>query len=511
MNDNNKYITALMLLPLLYSAVLVAHASPNAIDNTVYFKSQIKDDSQCSLSVKQGRLVFPAAITNPATSCPDAFAWKKFIEAIKAEFWKNWAYDAYNWPAKPYAMCAKGSKASSCCAPSNPNNPGYKNTNNPGIHCPYYPEDHLARRQQPLTVGKPAFKQHFNIPHTLKTSIIDKLDPGRVIRQEMAEVVYRNRPMWAYTFKNNLYNQEGLAKRFELTKTTINSNAPYRAIGVRIEYPIGSVMFKSDWLHEDEAKKLGLHNNKKHPYITQYMKSLVGDNDSGQFRTGLHYLVAITAASKDLPNWHWYAIEHVDNLGRCDYIGCNDSFGYNTADKVPKGYAKNYTKPRTTSDGLKSASSIFVTGKKYPSGKISNALKKIYHDLGIATQAFKNQKQPTVNNKAWLSYRLKGTQTDFVTKQGVNTVMGNSVTEGGFVNSSSCMTCHAQATINSAGQPAITSIGFSSELNLFGYRRSSNGTPKSSWFYTPGTNSLNAMQVDFVWGILFAQELAVPN
>jgi len=484
---------------------------PNAIDNSVYFKSQVKDSPQCSLSVKDNRLVFPSSVTNPAMSCPDAFAWKMFLNAIKAEFWKNWAYDAYNWPKSPYALCSANYVSSSCCAPGSKANPGYNNTSNPGVHCPYYPGDHLASGKQIITTGKPSFKQHFYQTSIGNSSIINKIDPGRVIRQEMAEVVYRNRQMWAYTFENNLYNTNGLAHKFKTQKDAINSNAPYRPVGVRIEYPIGSVMFKSDWLYEAEAKKLGMHNNSEHPYITQYMKSPVGDNDSHRFREGIHYLVAITAASKDLPSWHWYAIEHVDNPGRCDYTGCNDSYGYTTANVIPKGFAKNFTKPLMQSDGLKSASPIFVTGEVYQSGKINPELNTIYKKLGIAITNNKNPKQPSIGNRAWLSYRLKGTQTEFVTVDGVKTVMGNSVTEGGFVNSSSCMTCHSQASVNAAGRPGVNSIGFSSQLNLFGYPRSTNGVPHPDWFYQTGTNTPQAVQTDFVWGILFAQDIVQPK
>jgi hypothetical protein len=32
-------------------------------------------------------------------------------------------------------------------------------------------------------------------------------------------------------------------------------------------------------------------------------------------------------SSKDIPNWIWATFEHVGNPGRCDYTGCNDSYG----------------------------------------------------------------------------------------------------------------------------------------------------------------------------------------
>ena len=36
-----------------------------------------------------------------------------------------------------------------------------------------------------------------------------------------------------------------------------------------------------------------------------------------------------------LPNWHWYAFEHVNNLGRCDFTGCNDSYGFKKTVSIP--------------------------------------------------------------------------------------------------------------------------------------------------------------------------------
>ncbi|MCG8493974.1 MAG: hypothetical protein MI743_20340 [Sneathiellales bacterium] len=205
---------------------LSSHAAPNAIDDAVYFRSQIKDSPQCTLNVDNGKIAFPASVTNPAASCPDAFAWKKFVEAIQSEFWQNWSYDAYSWPQEPYALCSDKDDPASCCAPTSNDNPGYQNADNPGLHCPYYPGDHIGSGSKTLTVGKPPLKQHFSQIQTAHPSIMDKLDPGRVIRQEMAEVVYRNKPMWSYIFNNDLYNTNGLADKFNQIETAIADHAP---------------------------------------------------------------------------------------------------------------------------------------------------------------------------------------------------------------------------------------------------------------------------------------------
>lgn len=510
MTKINNYLRSILRVCFTASFLFVsacAFSETDSLTQSMYFKSKVNDAANCKMMAEKGTLVFSKEITNPAITCPDAFAWKKLIEAIQSEFWDNWAYDAYTYPSKPYPLCT-GKNTKNCCDPSSNSNPGYKDAINPGNHCPYYPAAHANKKsqKQPLIRGKSPFKQHFSQTQTAHKTLVDKIDPGRVIRQEMAEVVFRNHPMWKYNFKNNLYNTNGLADVFNDRVKDIKKNAPYHKSNGGIDFPWDSVMFKTDWLHEDEAKKLGLTQNKKNPYITMYMSSSTGDNDPGVFREGLHYLMAITAASKDLPNWHWYAIEHVNNLGRCDYTGCNDSFGYYSSDDVPKGYAKNYVAPKTINDGLKQSSPIFETGKPYPVEKITPELAAIFKQLSIGQKDDGNAKKPSVGDRAWLSYRLKGIQTEFVTNEGIDTVMGNSVTEGGFVNSSSCMTCHAQATVNDSGV-ASQSIGFSNKMNLIGYPQSSNGAPENGWFYYPGATTPLNVKTDFVWGILFAQPL----
>jgi hypothetical protein len=492
-------------------------ANKPGIDQALHFHSQIRDLPDCDLTVTDGTPDFGAQVSNPAASCPDAFAWLSLLETIKAEFWADWAYDGFTFPAEPYKLCAEGDDPSTCCSTAaGAANPGYDDAGNPGKHCPYFPGDHEGTA---VTRADEAFKQHFSQFQTAHSTIVAQVDPGRVIRQEMAEIVYRNRPLWSYLFENDLYNTNGLAARFQAYAQQIEDNAPYRPQGLRISVPGLSVMFKTDWLHVDEARALGLDpDNTEHPYVTMDLNSAVGDNDPGNFVEGRHILVAITAASKALPNWHWYAIEHVDNPGRCDYTGCNDAFGYtntnlpdNAVSDGGVALAGNYIKPHTQSDGLKDSRPIFDTGKPYASGTITPALKALYEGLGVGTGSDADPATPSVGDPAWFSYRLKGSQSDFVTSKGLETVVGNSVTEGGFVNSSSCMTCHAQAAVDASGGIAIGSVGFSHRLNLFGYQQSAFGPPELSWYYTPGTDALKAMQVDFVWGILFANELTTPD
>lgn len=192
----------LLSLALLGGA---AAAQPSSIDNTIYFRSDVKDDPACrdlTFDAQTQGYVWPDAIANPAITCPDAFGWTQFIDAVRAEFWSNWSFDTFIWPLQPLALCTDGGE--NCCDPNSSTNPGYDDPDNPALHCPYFPGDHgglstLSRAGQSHEVSPPVH------------GIIAQTDPARELREEEAEIVYRNRPFFEYVFTNNLYNQEGLA------------------------------------------------------------------------------------------------------------------------------------------------------------------------------------------------------------------------------------------------------------------------------------------------------------
>ena len=166
-------------------------------------------------------------------------------------------------------------------------------------------------------------------------------------------------------------------------------------------------------------------------------------------------LVALHVISKDLPNWTWATFEQMDNPNRCKVLGCHDSFG------VTSG------------------------------GEVSSALLAMFRAAGLGPQ--------------WQYYRLDGAQTDFTDSTGIPTLLGNSITEDGFVATSSCMTCHARSTIGPtpAGQRA-------NRLSVFDPNnpgQSNNGAPNPTWFYTDPTKPATRkyLQLDFLWSLRKAQ------
>lgn len=489
---------------------------PNDIDHAMRAYSGVRDAAACAMSVEDGRILVDPAISNPAMSCPDMFSWKLFAEAVQQEFWKHWAADEQTWPAEPYALCGAGEDPAVCCTPGANDNPGYDDADNPALHCPYFPGEATAaggappRRAQPLSK---AHSTHFH--HALRRVTpqeIDALDPGRILRQSMAEVVFRNRPLFDYVFEHNLYNREGLAAVFAEAARVMSADAPYRSANAggasaRIDFPIDAVMIKSNWMHRDRAEALGIEEDPQAPFVKMTLTSAVTDNNAQIFEPGEHWLLAFHLSSKDIPNWVWLTFEHVHNLGRCDYTGCNDSYGYRSADATPAGSADNFTRPHTMADELPISSPVFDPGRVYPDGEIRAGLDALLSGLGIGGGAAGDPAMPSAADPAWRSYRLKGSQVGFVQSDGWRNLLGNSVTEGGFVSSSSCMTCHARAHVGSDGFPSVLGV-FENDVDTIGYGRGPVGVPDPNWFFTSQQPpALQALQTDFVWGFFFAKAL----
>ncbi|MHA6846145.1 hypothetical protein [Ralstonia syzygii] len=544
-----------MLLP-------VAHAQarePNGIDYSMYYLADVHDNEHCKMEVdKNGKWSVDQRISNPAMTCPDMTSWRLFATVVRDKFWSDWADEEQNWPQEPWPLCSSKTDTN-CCAP-------HSSKNDPQ-HCPIFPRD--ARDRSPellkavapaLRIGRPALTQHlqelaspvaldkmmaeFKASRSLRAlasetpeceaSMVDKLVPktyesiGRVIRQTNSEITIRNRAFHDYLFENNLYNSNGIAAVFAANDENQQKNAPY-AVDSRsasqgqpaklgkIDFPPDAIMIKSNWLYEGIAKKLGIANTSEKPFITQKMITQVTDQNRKPIckLTGVHYLMAFHISSKDIPNWVWTTFEHIAMPGRCDFIGCNDSYGYASTDPLPSGVARNYIAPRVKSDGLiMSPAFVFDHDQPYPTEKIRSGLDQVFKKLGIGTAASTNSDQPSISDLGWRSYRLKGSQVDFTNAMGRKTVLGNSITEAGFMNNSSCITCHARAGIHVESNEAdfLRLSIFNKDQSDYGYALSYHGIPNPSWFHNDnGHGTLDVLQVDFVWGFFNASPVVAPT
>ncbi len=518
-------------LALTTSSVLLvgapAHAQPNPVGFALYFDSEVRDAAECAMRVENGEVVIDKQVINPSMSCPDMFSWKLFVEVVRQEWWTDWASDEQTWPQKPFKLCADGKPGPDCCLPGNKSNPGYEQAENPAVNCPYFPGDHQElleslvpprRLRQPIGAHA-IFLGQGGLANGLMTLLgkPGEPEPGRVIRQEVGEITVRNKPMFDYIFRNDLYNSQGIARVFARNQGNLASKAPYQASNPagnlsKIDLPIPAVMIKSNWLFHEFAKELGLRDDPAAPYIKKNMTTTLGT----KVYTGEHWLVAFHISTKDIPQWVWTTFEHVNNPGRCDFTGCNDAYGYAAPDARPAETVNNFTAPYVRNDGLQTASVIFDLGKTYSSGPISRGLAAIFNATGMGSTPQAGM-EPRPTDKGWLSYRLKGSQVNFTNAMGRATRLGNSITEGGFMATSSCITCHARAAVAATGnnnQPLTVPLGVFhyDELSEVGYRQSARGIPDKDWFHGSGARpSLQALQTDFLWGMpFFAQALATP-
>lgn len=524
-------------------------------------------------------------ITNPAMTCPDMFSWKLFAEAVQDNFWSRWADEQQNWPAEPYPLCQSGQTpaTSSCCQPGNSANSSSHCPVFPGARYPtqlqafakatgdaavdqarraelnrhtripfHHQLNSLHKASMPQAVsasnGTPscnAVPQNGRtvdlVPAILKTfKPADAQSVGRIIRQTNAELTIRNQPFHDYLFRNNLYNADGALKVFFANQANLQQDAPYHRASVEakpgqpselvtIDLPADAVMIKSNWVHYQLINALGLPADSR-AYASKYLSTQInlaalGLSDQPQAQCNLlgpHYLVAFHISSKDTPNWVWTTFEHINLPGRCDTIGCNDAYGYRSADARPAGTFDNYVKPNQQSDRLNDSSIVFKPDAGYPVEAIRPEWQQLLAQLQIGTTVDKDPHEPASTDRAWLNYRLKGSQVDFVNAVGQPTLLGNSVTEAGFMDGSSCISCHSRAGVagleqkpgekvkaNSVIQHFLALSVFETSLTDFGYFRSHNGIPHADWYYRDNNSNpqLEVLQTDFVWGFLNAQPL----
>ncbi|MER8640186.1 hypothetical protein [Mesorhizobium sp. M1365] len=246
----------------------------------------------------------------------------------------------------------------------------------------------------------------------------------------------RNKATFDFIVGQNLWSRAGLADRFK-------SGQPIIA-------PSESIEVKADWLtaSADDSKRYHVS---------------VDCNGKSWKLVGLHII------SKALPNWSWATFEHVDNAGRCDFIGCHDSYGATVSSTSP----------------LQSAEGEPVVGGTYPADA---TCKKTEPLTGIFTAAGLDQ-------AVWGNYCLKGSQVDFTTLAGEPTRLGNSVTEKGFVRTSSCMSCHSRASTDAGG----LSVLFPGFVKLVGEAAQENsegpiGSPDPFWFKATDLQVLSSRQ-----------------
>jgi hypothetical protein len=204
--------------------------------------------------------------------------------------------------------------------------------------------------------------------------------------------------------------------------------ARFTAGDANLNFPPNAKLVKARWRTIDESQKPRYH-----------WAEVTLPNGSREVwgLTALHIL------TKDLPNWFWATFEHID------------------------------TKP----------ASPLSPGWELPSVD-RHACPTPPHGCEQAPEGLGLQ------GTKWEHYRLRGTQVDFVTPMGVPTALSNSQLE--VLQNSSCMTCHAMATIDGEGR----ALGF----------QFLKGVPQPSWFQNSAGQRIY-MQQDFVFSLTRASRM----
>jgi hypothetical protein len=282
-------------------------------------------------------------------------------------------------------------------------------------------------------------------------------------KQLVGEETRRNKADFDFIVKNNLFKVSGL-------------QAAYQS-GTPIVFPLDSVEVKANWVEVGRLKEFNGFTGTPAEAAKIYHVNSVGGK--------AYALVAFHIISKLVPNWTWATFEHKDNPGRCDVIGCSDKYGARDAFVAPLSPVESQT--------------------HYPDCVKSAALKTLLTGATI--------------DPAFINYCLKGSQSDFTDPTGLAIRVGNSVTENGFVNQASCMSCHGRAAFDQTGH--MTSFAGFDPISLYLPLTDNTGNapvgainPSWYWFHKNGPSvhpSLVddqdliriAFPADFVWSIPF--------
>jgi len=254
---------------------------------------------------------------------------------------------------------------------------------------------------------------------------------------------------------------DSIANETRMNKTAFDfivENNMYYAQGIekfyyknkKIDLPPDTKEIKAEWIIIPASEK------------DKYHYSVQKDSTGKSIYWGL---VSLHIISKDIPNWTWATFENKYN---------------------------KYLPEVQDNPILQSKDTFGIID-----GKISDALLKLQKENGLSD--------------VWQNYILRGTQTNFTSSNGETTILGNTYTERGFLNSSSCITCHSRATVGdstlrgkkdmnrlSVFKVAIdTTINGKKEKIREGYV----GTPNYNWFVDTVNHKTKFIQTDFMWSM----------
>lgn len=252
----------------------------------------------------------------------------------------------------------------------------------------------------------------------------------------IAEEVKRNRSMFDYIVNNQLNTQAGLAAAYQKS--------------FKVAMPTDAIAVKGDWVPVQTMLQW-LPQLKDVATIEKLYYTTTSNSVE-------YALVALHVSSRQNTNWVWGTFEHQMNPGRCDSIGCFDSYGAEQAVVAPNQAAVN-----------------------------------AQYGACTKTQALKTLMAAAHLSPVWENYCLKSTQVDYTAADGTPNALGSSVIEritgNGTISASSCIACHVYASFGADGKPSASATA------MLPY----NPTGKPIPAVLDGS-----IQFDFMWGVTLA-------
>lgn len=317
---------------------------------------------------------------------------------------------------------------------------------------------------EPSQVGKPPVRE-VKPPSRIHSSslTLPPNTPGpptkTLILSDILEQSVMNRASYDFIRGNKLY--------------TLDGQEAACAANQKIEFPQAAMEVKSKWKYLGKWQTLNGSPTLKKYYWRAEMEPPAAE-------TKIYGLVGFHITTKDIPNWFWCTFEHVNNpapeirdqpltelMGHKDFVLRKDA----------------------------PTDARFITGQSY-----------------IPAAA---------RDTVWENYKLRGVQTSYVDSEGEPVLLANSVIETGVQGTSSCMSCHARATIGLAPPKGIARAGTGIVLPEDAHRlsiiRKSNfgavgpvGTPDPSAYIDKDTGARKYLQLDFVWSMMRAHRAPKP-
>lgn len=344
---------------------------------------------------------------NPAMNDPDHFAWQLFAVVNRPATddgetaqWETWAEQSV-----VYASCGR----------------------------PEWPGDGVG----------PFHGQPSQLVSILKARGVNADSFNAITGEQNVQQVKINRAFFDYVVDHDLWYQEGVIRA---------------ASTGGIDLPEEAIVFKADWKEISEQDKPRYHWRLVSREEYDAALGIQSDGGSGDQPPVLLGLYAFHIVSKALDTWVWTTWNQADTPGRCDYIGCRDTFGSDPA----------YIPPHRE------------MGQPYDPGKLTPRALRLLEEAGLGDEL--------------RHYRLMGTMVTYTDAAGRPNLLGNAELEPTFGNSSSCMTCHAMASFSAAG----SNLDFlKSTQPLQGFV----GTPDPDWFYAPSSAPARPLvyRTDFMW------------